>query len=231
MARDETRFSRLFVALSGAFITILLLSNIVAGKLIQVGGQVLPAAVILFPMSYILGDIFTEVYGYRRTRTVIWLGFGANLFMSAVFAAVVALPWPAFFEGQEAYAAVLGMAPRVVAASLAGYWAGEFANAAVLSRLKRATAGRHLWMRTIGSTVVGQSLDTALFIGIAFAGMMPAAALFRMMVAQYLFKVLYEALLTPVTYPVVAWVKRVEGIDTYDEGVAYNPFGFGRNHG
>lgn len=231
MARDDATHSGLFTVLSGGFVATLLVSNIIAGKLILVGGVVLPAAVILFPVSYILGDIFTEVYGYRRTRTVIWIGFGANLFMSAVFAVTVALPWPEFFGAQEAYAAVLGTTPRIVAASLAGYWAGEFANAAVLSRLKRATGGRHLWMRTIGSTLVGQALDTALFIGIAFAGAMPARALMGMMVAQYLFKVAYEALLTPVTYPLIAWVKRVEGVDAYDDGVAYNPFGFGRNHG
>ncbi|MEN6363903.1 MAG: queuosine precursor transporter [Rectinema sp.] len=227
MAKDDTSFSRLFLILFGTFLACLLLSNIIAGKLIQVFGVVLPAAVILFPVTYILGDIFTEVYGYARTRYIIWIGFAANLFMSLLFLIVVALPHPDFFADQSAYARVLGSTPRVVAASLLAYWCGEFANSAALSVLKKATGGRQLWLRTIGSTVIGQIFDTALFIALAFAGTMPAKALLGMMLAQYLFKVLYEIVLTPVTYKVVAAVKRAEGIDAYDEGVAYNPFSLG----
>ncbi|MFZ2636545.1 MAG: queuosine precursor transporter [Rectinemataceae bacterium] len=227
MAKDDTSFSRLFLILFGTFLACLLLSNIIAGKLIQVFGVVLPAAVILFPVTYILGDIFTEVYGYARTRYIIWIGFAANLFMSLLFLIVVALPHPDFFVDQAAYARVLGSTPRVVAASLLAYWCGEFANSAALSVLKKATGGRQLWLRTIGSTVIGQIFDTALFIALAFAGTMPAKALLGMMLAQYLFKVLYEIVLTPVTYKVVAAVKRAEGIDAYDEGVTYNPFRLG----
>lgn len=224
MERERSGYSPLFLAEFALFLTSLLVSNIIAGKLIQVAGVVLPAAVILFPVTYILGDVFTEVYGFRRTRIVIWIGFAANLLMSALFLITIALPYPPFFQNQAAFATVLGMTPRIVAASLAGYWAGEFGNSIVLSRLKKTTGGRHLWMRTISSTVVGEGLDTVLFIAIAFWNTMPTADLFRMMLAQYLFKVLYEVLFTPVTYFVVGKVKKIEGLDTYDTGVVYNPF-------
>lgn len=224
MERERSGYSPLFLVEFALFLTSLLVSNIIAGKLIQVAGVVLPAAVILFPVTYILGDVFTEVYGFRRTRLVIWLGFAANLLMSALFLITIALPYPPLFQSQAAFATVLGMTPRIVAASLAGYWAGEFGNSIVLSLMKKTTGGRHLWMRTIGSTIVGEGLDTVLFIAIAFWNTMPTADLFRMMLAQYLFKVLYEALFTPVTYFVVGKVKKIEGLDTYDTGVAYNPF-------
>jgi len=189
-----------------------------------VGSIVLPSAVILFPITYILGDVFTEVYGFRRTRIVIWTGFAANLLMSLVFLAAIALPVPSYFRDGAAYATVLGMTPRVVVASLVGYWTGEFANSITLSALKKVTRGRFLWTRTISSTVVGQAFDTALFIGITFAGRVPADRLVPMMLAQYVFKVGYEVVLTPVTYRIVAAVKRREGVDTFDTGVAYNPF-------
>lgn len=227
MDRERYRYSPLFLALFALFLTCLLVSNIIAGKLIEVFGQVLPSAVILFPITYILGDVFTEVYGFKRTRIVIWLGFAANLLMSAIFLCAVALPFPAFFKSQDAYATVLGLTPRIVAASLIAYWAGEFANSIVLSVLKKTTKGRHLWMRTIGSTVVGEGLDTVLFIALGFAGSMPWPELYRMMLAQYLFKVAYEALLTPFTYYVVRKIKQKESIDIYDTDVAYNPFTLG----
>ncbi|MCE5257060.1 MAG: queuosine precursor transporter [Spirochaetaceae bacterium] len=224
MERERFSYSPLFFVLFALFLTSLLVSNIIAGKLIQVAGTVLPAAVILFPITYILGDVFTEVYGFRRTRIVIWLGFAANLLMSAIFLIVVALPYPEFFQNQSAFATVLGMTPRIVLASLAGYWAGEFGNSIVLSVMKKTMGGRHLWMRTIGSTIVGEGLDTVLFIAISFWGTMPNSALFQMMLAQYLFKVLYEAVFTPFTYLVVGKVKKWEKIDTFDNDVAYNPF-------
>ena len=227
MERERSSISPLFLALFAVFLTCLLASNIIAGKLIQVAGLVLPSAVILFPITYILGDVFTEVYGFARTRRVIWLGFAANALMSGVFVCAVALPPPPFFQGQAAYAAVLGTTPRIFVASLAAYWAGEFANAAVLSVLKKATGGRLLWMRTIGSTIVGQSLDTAIFISIGFVGLVETPVLLQMMAAQYLFKVAYEAVLTPVTYRVVRRVKRAEGVDVFDKGVTYNPFKLG----
>ncbi|MGO8692446.1 MAG: queuosine precursor transporter [Rectinemataceae bacterium] len=227
MERERSSFSPLFLGLFAFFLTCLLVSNIIAGKLIQVLGVVLPSAVILFPITYILGDVFTEVYGFRKTRAIIWMGFAANAFMSIIFVCAVALPVPPFFREQQAYAAVLDMTPRIVAASLVAYWAGEFANSITLSVLKKATGGRFLWTRTIGSTVVGQGLDTGIFIAIGFAGLVPTPVLFRMMLAQYLFKVAYEALLTPLTYAVVSRIKRAEGIDTFDGGVVYNPFALG----
>jgi hypothetical protein len=225
MKRDESSFSSVFLSLFALFVTCLLVSNVIAGKLMTVFGLVLPSAVILFPITYILGDVFTEVYGFRKTRIVIWGGFAANLLMSLVFVAAIALPAPGFFKDQEAYAKVLGTTPRIVLASLVAYWAGEFANSITLSLLKKATKGRFLWTRTISSTVVGQALDTAIFIAVSFAGSVPGPTILQMMIAQYLFKVAYEAALTPVTYRIVGAVKRREGLDVYDEGVAYNPFG------
>ena len=225
MRKDVPSFSPLFLVLFGLFLTCLLVSNVIAGKLFTVAGVVLPSAVILFPVTYILGDVFTEVYGFRRTRIVIWTGFAANFLMSLVFLAAIALPAPPFFTAQPAYATVLGAAPRIAAASLAAYWAGEFANSITLSLMKKATRGRYLWTRTISSTVAGQAFDTFIFIAAGFAGTVPTPVLFKLMLAQYLFKVGYEAVLTPVTYLVVGAVKRREGRDTFDTGVAYNPFG------
>jgi len=227
MNRDDSSFSRLFLSLSVLFVTCLLVSNVIAGRLISVAGVVLPSAVILFPITYILGDVFTEVYGFRKTRLVIWGGFAANLLMSFIFLAAVALPAPAFFQDREAYAKVLGVTPRIVLASLMAYLAGEFANSIVLSLLKKITKGKLLWLRTIGSTMAGQALDTALFIAIGFFGSVPLAVLLNMMLAQYLFKVGYEILFTPLTYLAVRGVKKHENIDIYDTGITYNPFEFG----
>jgi queuosine precursor transporter len=227
MKRDDAAFSPLFLWLFALFLTCLIVSNVIAGRLVSILGLVLPSAVILFPITYILGDVLTEVYGFRKTRLVIWVGFAANIFMSLIFLAVIALPAPSFFRDQGAYAAVLGMAPRIVLASLIAYWAGEFANSIALSLLKKATGGRYLWTRTISSTIVGQAFDTVLFIAIGFAGSVPGPVLLQIMLAQYLFKVGYEVLLTPVTYLVVGAVKRKEGMDTFDAGIAYNPFRLG----
>ncbi len=227
MQREQTSYSPLFLGLTSLFITCLLISNIIASKLMQVGGIVLPSAVILFPVTYILADVFTEVYGFRKTRMVIWIGFAANAFMSLVFLIAIILPTPSFFAHQAAYATVLGSTPRVLAASLAGYWAGEFSNSIVLSVLKKVTKGRYLWTRTIGSTIVGEGLDTILFISIAFVGTVPTQTLLQMMLAQYLFKVGYEVIFTPLTYLVVGFIKRKEQVDTFDRQVAYNPFKLG----
>ncbi len=216
--------SPLFLMLTSIFVTCLILSNIIAGKLIAVWGIPLPAAVILFPITYIFGDILTEVYGYERARLAIWCGFIANLLMVVVFVVTVALPYPGFWKDQAAYRTVLSFTPRLVLASLVAYWSGEFANAFVLSKVKLLTGGRWLWMRTLGSTIVGEGLDTLFFIAIAFGGSMPLPVLGTMMLAQYVWKVLYEAVATPLTYWVVGWVKRREGIDTFDANVHYNPF-------
>lgn len=218
------RVTPFFLILTCLFVTCLLISNIIAGKLIAVGGLILPAAVILFPITYIFGDVLTEVYGYRQARLAIWLGFIANLFMVVIFLTTIYLPFPAFWKGQEAYRTVLGFTPRLVVASLVAYFAGEFSNSFLMSKLKILCNGRWLWIRTIGSTIVGEGIDTLLFIGIAFGGQLPLVVLGGMMTAQYLWKVFYEAAVTPLTYLAVGWLKRKEGIDTYDYNVKYSPF-------
>lgn len=230
MISNKKQFSPLFVAVACFFITCLLISNIIAGKLIDFRGVVLPAAVIIFPLAYLFGDVLTEVYGYERTRLVIWIGFAANVLMSIVFIITIALPYPIFWKNQEAYAVVLGFTPRLVFASMMAYLVGEFSNSFVLSKVKLATNGRFLWLRTIGSTVVGQAFDTAVFITIAFAGLMPIGVLAAMMVSQYVWKVSYEAIATPLTYALVAWIKRKESLDTFDRGANYNPFRLEASH-
>lgn len=224
---SHSEVSSLFVVLACFFVTCLIISNIIAGKLIQVFGLLLPAAVILFPLTYILGDVLTEVYGFKRSRLVIWAGFAANVFMALVFILVLSLPYPDFWSNQEAYASVLGFTPRLVIASLIAYFAGEFTNSALLSKMKVLTKGRWLWTRTIGSTVFGEGIDTILFITIAFAGTLPGSLMVSMILAQYLWKVGYEIAATPLTYLLVSWVKRKEGLDTFDNGIKYNPFGLG----
>jgi uncharacterized integral membrane protein (TIGR00697 family) len=205
--------SQRFVALVALFVAALVASNLIAVKLVAFGALVLPAAVILFPITYILGDVFTEVYGLGAARRAIWLGFFANLLVVVAIWIAGALPAAGFWEGGDAWNAILGQAPRILAASFIAYLMGEFANAYVLARMKAATQGRHLWMRTIGSTIVGQGLDSAVFLTIAFAGILPPAALATAIVTQWLFKTTYEALATPLTYAVVGYLKRAEGID------------------
>jgi uncharacterized integral membrane protein (TIGR00697 family) len=224
--RNQPQFSPLFLVLACFFVTTLLLANIIAGKMANFFGITLPAAVILFPLTYIFGDVLTEVYGFKKARLIIWLGFAANLLMVAVFLLTIALPYPDFWQGQTAFATVLGLTPRIVAASLLAYLAGELVNSVVLSRMKVRTKGRNLWLRTIGSTVVGEGIDTVLFIAIAFGGTLPPGVLGTMMLAQYLWKVVYEAAVTPLTYYVVRWVKQQEQLDVYDTKVKYNPFGW-----
>ena len=221
---NETKnVSRLFMCIGIVFVTCLLLSNLVAGKMWAVTDSItLPAAVILFPLTYIIGDVFTEVYGFRKARTIIWLGFICSFFAVVIYLITIALPHPGFWEGQEAYAAVLGTTPRVALASFSGYLFGEFSNSIILSRLKVVTKGKNLWMRTILSTVVGEGLDSVIFIMISFWGTMDNSVGLQMILFQYLFKVSYEVLFTPVTYLVVKLVKRAEGIDIYDEGIKYN---------
>jgi len=224
LLKEQNRLSHLFVIIACLFVTSLLLSNIIAGKLITIGSMILPGAVILFPLAYIFGDILTEVYGYGRARMVIWTGFACNILMVGVFFLVMAIPSPGFFEAEEAFATVLGMTPRIVSASLLAYLLGEFSNAAILSRMKILTRGKWLWTRTIGSTLIGEGLDTIVFITVCFLGVVPNAVLLQMVLYQYLFKVAFEILATPLTYAVVGWLKRREGIDTYDHAVSYNPF-------
>ena len=209
----------IFIAL---FITCLITANVIAVKVISLGPFILPAAIFIFPLSYIFGDVLTEVYGYRLARRVIWLGFLCNLiFVFFVWVGQV-LPAAPLWEGQEAYQRILGYTPRLLAASFLGYLVGEFANSFILSKMKIMTRGRWLWSRTIGSTIIGQGLDTSIFITVAFIG--TPSFLPIMILYHWLAKTLIEALATPITYVMVNWMKRREAIDTYDYDTRFNPF-------
>ncbi len=219
------RSSPWFTGIVAIFVTTLIVSNIVAVKLADFGGLVLPAAVVIFPVSYLFGDVLTEVYGYAQARRVIWLGFGCNLLaVTAIWVSGILPPAGFWAANQPAFDAILGFTPRLLLASLVAYLVGEFANAAVLSRLKLLTKGRFLWTRTIGSTLIGQGLDSAVFITVAFYGVMPLAVLPATIVTQWLFKTAYEVAATPVTYLIVNWLKRVEGMDAFDRETPLNPF-------
>lgn len=207
-----------------AFIAVLLISNIAAQKLFVLGPLVLPAGTLLFPIAYIFGDVLTEVYGYDRSRRIVWMGFAASLLMAVVFSIAVALPPAPGWPMQEPYALVLGLVPRLVLASLVAYLCGEFLNSYVLAKLKVRMQGRHLWIRTIGSTLLGEGADTAIFMTIAFAGILPTPVLLSAIVSAYLVKVAYEIAATPLTYVIVRALKRAEGIDHYDVGTNFNPF-------
>jgi uncharacterized integral membrane protein (TIGR00697 family) len=213
-----------FVVVAGVFITCLLVANIIAVKLISVGGLVLPAAIIVFPVSYIFGDILTEVYGYRWARRVIWLGFFCNLLAVLAIWLGGLLPAAPVWGDQQAYASILGYAPRLLVASFAAYVVGEFANSFVLAKMKVRTRGRWLWTRTIGSTIIGQGLDSTLFIIIAFAGTQSWGILGMMILTHWLVKTGYEAVATPFTYAIVGYLKRKENVDTYDYDTNFNPF-------
>jgi uncharacterized integral membrane protein (TIGR00697 family) len=229
-SREQTErihFSPIFLVLAALFITSLLVSNIIASRLVSVFGRVLPAAIVVFPISYIVGDVLTEVYGYSRARRIIWLGFGCNLFAVAAIWLGGALPAAPFWQADDAYSAILGSTPRLLLASFVAYLFGEFANAFVLSKMKLVTNGRWLWTRTIGSTLVGQGIDSLLFIFIAFGGVLPAAVIASTVLNQWIAKTLYEGAATPVTYAVVGAIKRREKIDTYDYSINFNPLALG----
>lgn len=217
------RVSQRFIVIAAIFITCLITANIIAVKLISIGGLILPAAIIIFPLSYIFGDILTEVYGFRAARKVIWLGFLCNLIVVLAIWIGGLLPAAPFWEGkQAAYDTILGYVPRVLLASFVAYLIGEFANSFVLAKMKIKTKGRWLWTRTIGSTIVGQGLDSAIFITIAFAGTPEFVAI--SIVHLWLVKTGYETVATPFTYALVNYLKKKEGIDTYDYNTRFNPF-------
>ena len=217
---------------TAVFLTSLIIANIIAVKIIVLGPLILSAAVLIFPLSYIFGDILTEVYGYARARRVIWIGFGCNLLAVIVIWLSLELPPAPFWRlgsfdslqsSQQAYQAVFCFTPRILAASFIAYLVGEFLNSFMLAKMKIATRGRHLWMRTIGSTIVGQLADSAVFISLAFYGTMPKEALGELILTQWLVKSAYEALVTPFTYLAVNYLKRVEGEDYYDRQTNFNP--------
>jgi queuosine precursor transporter len=209
-------------SITALFVAVLLISNVASSKIVALGPLTFDGGTILFPLSYIFGDILTEVYGYARSRKVIWLGFIAALIMAATFMAVGALPADPSWPNQEAYQQILGWTPRIVVASLIAYFAGEFSNSFTLARLKLVTNGQRLWLRTISSTLIGQVVDTALFVVIAFAG--TGTPLWILIVSNYLFKCAVEVLFTPITYWITGWLKQQEQEDYYDRGTNFNPF-------
>jgi queuosine precursor transporter len=221
-ARHHFRYFDYVIA---AFVAILLLSNLIgAAKLSTVGGFTFGAGILFFPVSYVIGDVLTEVYGYANARRCIWAGFAAMVFMAFMAWVVVSLPPAAGWKDQPAYEAVFGQTPRIVLASMLAFWAGEFVNSFVLAKMKLLTNGRHLWSRTIGSTVFGQAIDSAIFYPLAFLGVWETSAVLTVMVSNWALKVLWEAVLTPVTYAVVGALKRREGVEVFDSDTAFSPF-------
>ena len=212
-----------------AFVAILLLSNIIGAAkpaALTLNGEqwIFGAGILFFPLGYVIGDVLTEVYGYARARRVIWAGFAALLFMAVMSWVVVALPPAPGWPGQAAYESVFGQVWRIVFASITAFWAGEFINSYVMARMKIWTSGKHLWSRTIGSTVVGQGIDSIIFYPLAFGGIWSNEQVFSVMLTNWLLKVGWEVVLTPVTYGVVGWLKRKEGVDIFDEGTNFSPF-------
>lgn len=219
------RHFRYFDYVMAAFVAILLLSNLIgAAKLATLWGYTFGAGILFFPLSYVIGDVLTEVYGYANARRCVWMGFGAMIFMAFMSYVVVAMPAAEGWDGQAAYESVFGSTWRIVAASVLAFWAGEFVNSFVLAKMKIVTKGKHLWARTIGSTVFGQGVDSLIFYPVAFLGIWTTDQVATVMVTNWLLKVLWEAALTPVTYAVVGWFKAREGVDVYDTGIDFSPF-------
>ena len=219
-----TRRFRYLDLLTIGFVVVLLISNLIGPKICRLGPLRPSAAEFLFPLTYICGDIFTEVYGYGSSRRAIWLGFFAMALLAAMGQVAVSLPPAPEWHQQDAFATVFGLVPRFALASLLAYWAGEFTNSYTLAKLKLVTNGRWLWTRTIGSTITGQAVDTAVIILVAFAGTQTPAMLFRMVLSSYVIKVAVEVVATPVTYLVVGWLKRSESSDVYDRRTNFSPF-------
>lgn len=215
---------RFFTLVTALFVAVVLISNVASSKMLVLGPFTFDGGTILFPISYIFGDILTEVYGYGRSRQVIWMGFGCALLMAAVFAIVGYLPPAQGWENQDAYIKILGTTPRIVAGSLVAFFAGEFSNSFVLAKMKLLTRGRWLFSRTIGSTIIGEGVDTLLFVTIAFAGTVPLDLLKAVIISNYVFKVGFEAVVTPLTYAIVGYLKRAEQTDVYDYKTDFNPF-------
>jgi len=221
MRAREFRYYDLLVHI---FVVLLLISNLVGQKITALGPVRVGGAQLLFPLTYIFGDVFTEVYGYGASRRAIWIGFFASGLLSLMCVFMVWLPPAPGWNNQEAYRTVFYQVPRMVAASLIAYWCGEFANSFVLAKMKLWTDGKYLWTRTVGSTVVGQAVDTIVFMTLAFGGQLTPGLIVSLIVWGYLFKVVYEVLATPLTYKIVNFLKRHEGVDTFDRSTNFNPF-------
>ena len=225
MSQVRRRLFKYYDLVMALFVTILLCSNIIgAAKICTVWGFTFGAGVLFFPISYIFNDVLTEVYGYARARKVVWAGFGAIIFASFMSWVVVTLPPAMGWNDQRAYEAVFGQTPRIVFASLTAFFVGEFANSFVLAKMKVKTEGRHLWMRTIGSTIVGEGIDSLVFYPVAFLGVWTPSLVLTVMTSNYVIKVAWEALVTPVTYQVVGFLKRAEQEDYYDINTDFTPF-------
>ena len=218
------RAYRFFDLLLAIFVVVLLISNLVGQKICAFGPFRVSGAQLLFPITYIFGDVFTEVYGFAASRRAIWIGFLASALLAVMGVITVALPPAPDWPNQAAFATVFNFIPRLVIASLIAFWCGEFANSYVMAKMKILTRGRHLWTRTVGSTVVGQAVDTVVLMVVAFGGTLNAKLIATLILSGYLGKVLYEVLATPLTYLVVNFLKRHEGIDPLDEGTNFNPF-------
>jgi queuosine precursor transporter len=220
---SQPRF-RYLDTLIHVFVVVLIISNLVGPKITAIGPFRVSGAQWLFPITYIFGDVFTEVYGYGASRRAIWTGFFASALLTVMGLFVVWLPPAPEFHNQEAFATVFNFVPRTIAASLTAYWCGEFANSFVMAKMKLWTNGKHLWSRTVGSTVVGQAVDTIIVIILIFAGTTSWGTIGNLIVSGYLFKVVYEILATPMTYAIVNFLKRGEGVDTFDHATNFNPF-------
>jgi len=221
---EQPRVFKYYDFLASIFIVVLLISNLVGQKISTVAGYPVSGAQLLFPITYIFGDVFTEVYGYGASRRIIWIGFAASGLMAVLGNVIVALPADPSWHNQQAFATVFHQVPRLVLASLLAYWCGEFANSFTLAKIKLVTKGRFLWTRTVGSTVVGQAVDTAIMMIAGFAGELPMAVIAKLIVGGYLFKVAYEVLATPLTYWIVGFLKRSEGVDKFDYDTRFTPF-------
>lgn len=223
-SKHQFRFFDLCVSV---FVVVLLISNLIGSKICAIGPFRISGAQLLFPITYIFGDIFTEVYGYAGSRRAIWMGFFASALMAIMGMIVVALPAAPEWTNQAAFETVFNFVPRMVVASLIAYWAGEFANSFVMAKMKVQSRGRSLWMRTIASTAVGQLVDSTVIMTLAFAGRESWATILNLIFSGYLGKVLYEAAATPLTYLVVNGLKRVEGVDVFDKATDFSPFASG----
>lgn len=213
--------------LTAVFASVAIVSGTIAGKIFQIGPVTLPGSAVLFPVTYIFGDILTEVYGYRRARRVIWIGLLCSIISTVTYGAVAALPPADGFTENRAFETVLGQVPRIAAAGWLAFFLGENTNSVILSLMKRWTKGRYLWTRTIGSTIAGEFVDTVVFFMLAFGGVLPWDLVTRTTLHLYVWKVLVEVTLTPVTYRVIAHIKSVEQLDVFDHGEHYNPFSLG----
>jgi uncharacterized integral membrane protein (TIGR00697 family) len=216
--------SVLFMFAGILFAICLLISNILATKIILVGPWAAPAGVLIFPIAYIINDVIVEVWGYQKARLIIWAGFAVNLLAALFFTLAIVVPAAPFWQNQEAFSTILGSTPRIIVASLLAYLVGSFLNAFVMSKVKVLMKGKDFSVRAILSTLIGETADSMIFITIAFAGNLPIGVLAGMIITQACIKTVYEIVILPVTIVVVKWIKRVEGIDSFDESISYNPF-------